>query len=158
MVWGGGVGWQSCPLAWQVLKLHRYLHVSRRINPTFKNGSSHHSCCDWELCWCPWLVFLPATMLRFMVHAASEAMLISMTCATAESHSSSIIHAVVESHVYFHGLYCHWRPCWGLWSRLPPEVMWMSMVHAAAGNHVEVHDPCHHLLRRIRKLLLQWYG
>lgn len=49
--------------------------------------------------------------MRFMVHAASEAMLISMTWASAEGHSGSIIHAVVKSHVHFHGLYCHWRPC-----------------------------------------------
>lgn len=103
-------------------------------------------CCNYRRCWYQWFMLLP------------EAIWMPMTCAHIEGQID------VQSpffpwgpgwsscdHLCVCGLCCHLRTCWWLWSwmlggqccclwsALPLEAVFRSMVHAAPREHVEVH-------------------
>lgn len=64
----------------------------------------------------------------------------------------SVVHTTGGGHVDVHGPCCHLKPCWYLWTGLPPEAMLMSVVyavtkimlifvdHAATEGQVDVRD------------------
>lgn len=88
----------------------------------------------------PWTELMPEAMLISMVNVVNAVTPNLVYVHKLSCHQSPywcpqpmfIIYAVTWSHIDFHGLGYHWRPCGRMGSVLLPESMWLSMACAVA--------------------------